>query len=347
MGGINMKVVELPILPISVIGSYPKPKWLREMIKARKRGEIDEAQMEEAFRDAVTAVVKEQEIMGVDIPSDGEMRREEMVEYFAERIEGFKFFGNVRVWGNNYFRKPGIVGPLKWKGPMTVEEFRFLREVSTSLAVKVPITGPYTIADWSYIIYYKNKEEATFELAKIINKELKSLEEAGATFVQIDEPALTTHPEEMEWAVEAINEAVSGINMKIGLHVCYSDYRILRPYYDRLRVSQFALEFANRGFSDLEVIKGLNAELGFGVVDVHNRNIETPESVEAAITKVMNYVKPECLYINPDCGLKLLPRAIAKEKLRSIKIGTEKVRKKLAQKGIEKIVLTNRKTCNE
>ncbi|MGB9726023.1 MAG: methionine synthase [Fervidicoccaceae archaeon] len=342
-----MKVVELPILPISVIGSYPKPKWLREMIKARKRGEIDEAQMEEAFRDAVTAVVKEQEIMGVDIPSDGEMRREEMVEYFAERIEGFKFFGNVRVWGNNYFRKPGIVGPLKWKGPMTVEEFRFLREVSTSLAVKVPITGPYTIADWSYIIYYKNKEEATFELAKIINKELKSLEEAGATFVQIDEPALTTHPEEMEWAVEAINEAVSGINMKIGLHVCYSDYRILRPYYDRLRVSQFALEFANRGFSDLEVIKGLNAELGFGVVDVHNRNIETPESVEAAITKVMNYVKPECLYINPDCGLKLLPRAIAKEKLRSIKIGTEKVRKKLAQKGIEKIVLTNRKTCNE
>ena len=342
-----MKVVELPILPISVIGSYPKPKWLREMIKARKRGEIDEAQMEEAFRDAVTAVVKEQEIMGVDIPSDGEMRREEMVEYFAERIEGFKFFGNVRVWGNNYFRKPGIVGPLKWKGPMTVEEFRFLREVSTSSAVKVPITGPYTIADWSYIIYYKNKEEATFELAKIINKELKSLEEAGATFVQIDEPALTTHPEEMEWAVEAINEAVSGINMKIGLHVCYSDYRILRPYYDRLRVSQFALEFANRGFSDLEVIKGLNAELGFGVVDVHNRNIETPESVEAAITKVMNYVKPECLYINPDCGLKLLPRAIAKEKLRSIKIGTEKVRKKLAQKGIEKIVLTNRKTCNE
>lgn len=341
-----MKEIELPILPISVIGSYPKPKWLREMIKARKKGEIEDSHLEEAYRDAVIAVVKEQELMGVDIPSDGEMRREEMVEYFAEKIEGFKFFGNVRVWGNNYFRKPGIVGPLKWKGPMTVDEFKLLREVSSSKAVKVPITGPYTIADWSYIIYYRSKEEATFELAKIINKELKSLEEAGATFVQIDEPALTTHPEEMEWAVEAINEAVSGINMKIGLHVCYSDYRILRPYYDRLKVSQFALEFANRGFSDLEVIKGLNAELGFGVVDVHSRNIESPEAVEAAILKVMEYVKPECLYINPDCGLKLLPRTIAREKLRSIKIGTERVRKKLAEKGITKTVLTNRINCS-
>jgi len=341
-----MKEVELPALPISVIGSYPKPKWLREMIKARKQGRIDDAHLEEAYRDAVSAVVKEQELMGVDIPSDGEMRREEMVEYFAEKIEGFKFFGNVRVWGNNYFRKPGIVGPLKWRGPMTVDEYKFLREVSTSSAVKVPITGPYTIADWSYIIYYKNKEDATFELAKIINRELKALEEAGATFVQIDEPALTTHPEEVEWAVEAINEAVAGVNMKIGLHVCYSDYSILKPYYDRLKVSQFALEFANRGFSDLEVVRGLNVELGFGVVDVHSRTVETPEAVEAAINKIMEIIKPECLYINPDCGLKLLPRRIAREKLRSIKIGTEKVRRRLKEKGLEKTLLRAKVDCS-
>lgn len=341
-----MKEIELPILPISVIGSYPKPKWLREAIRARAEGKIDEAHMEEAYNDAVSSVVREQELLGVDIPSDGEMRREEMVEYFAERIEGFKFFGKVRVWGNNYFRKPGIVGPLKWRGPMTVEEFKFLRSVSTSPAVKVPITGPYTIADWSYIIYYKSKEEATFEIAKIINRELKALEEAGANFVQVDEPALTTHPEEMEWAVEAVNEAVRGLNIKVGLHVCYSDYRILKPYYDKLKVSQFALEFANRGFSDLEVIRGLNVELGFGVVDVHNRFVESPEAVEAAILKVLNYVKPECLYINPDCGLKLLPRKIAREKLRSIKIGTERVRKKLNEKGIIKTYLKSEVNCS-
>ncbi|MEM0020972.1 MAG: methionine synthase [Fervidicoccaceae archaeon] len=338
-------MVELPILPISVIGSYPKPKWLRESIKLRKAGKIEDSHMEEAYRDAVSSVVREQELLGVDIPSDGEMRREEMVEYFAERIEGFKFFGNVRVWGNNYFRKPGIVGPLKWKGPMTVEEYKLLREVSTAKAVKIPITGPYTIADWSYIIYYRSKEEATFELAKIINRELKELEGAGATFVQIDEPALTTHPDEMEWAVEAINEAVRGINMKIGLHVCYSDYRILKPFYDRLKVSQFALEFANRGFSDLEVVEGLGVELGFGVVDVHSRRVESPEEVEAAIMKVLKYVKPECLYINPDCGLKLLPRSIAREKLKSIKLGTDRVRRKLAENGNEKTILTNTPKC--
>lgn len=328
------KDVNLPILPISVIGSYPRPKWLREMIKQFNEGLIEEKKLEEAFDDAVVAVVKEQELNGVDIPSDGEMRRDEMVEYFAHKIEGFKFFGPIRVWGNNYFNKPAIVGPLKWKEPMLVKEFQFLRKVSSAKYVKVPITGPYTIADWSYILYYRTKEEATFELAKIINREIKALEEAGAEFVQIDEPALTTHPEEMEWAVEAVNEATKGVNIKIGLHVCYSDYSILKPYYERLNVSQFALEFANHSFSNIGVVKGLTKELGFGVVDVHSRRVETPEEVAQAIRKIMEIIKPECLYINPDCGLKLLPREIARAKLKAMYDGTAIVRKELEKKGL-------------
>jgi len=109
--------IELPILPTTVIGSYPRPKWLREFIKGYREGKYKEDQLREAFDDAVIAVVHDQEDAGVDIPSDGEQRRDEMVEYFAERIGGFVFYGPVRVWGNNYFRKPAVVSKLKYKGP--------------------------------------------------------------------------------------------------------------------------------------------------------------------------------------------------------------------------------------
>ncbi len=337
--------VELPVLPTTVIGSYPRPKWLREFIAGYREGRYKEEQMREAFDDAVIAVLNDHREAGVDIPTDGEMRRDEMVEYFAERIEGFKFYGPVRVWGNNYFRKPAVVSRLRYRGPMVVDEYLFTKKVTYSDIVKVTITGPYTIADWSFNEYYPSKEELAFEIARIINKEIKALEEAGAIYVQVDEPALTTHPEEIGWAVEAVNEAVKGVNIKVGLHVCYSDYNILKPYYDRLNVSQFALEFANRGFRDLDVLKGLNKELGFGVVDVHSRRVETPEEVAAAIRKVMEYVPPECLFINPDCGLKLLPRKIAKQKLKAMVEGTRIIRQELRKRGLERIELRKDLTC--
>ena len=268
-----------------------------------------------------------------------------MVEYFAERIGGFVFYGPVRVWGNNYFRKPAVVSALKYRGPIVLSEYLFLRRVSKAKVVKVTITGPYTIADWSFNEYYKSKEDLAFELAKIINMEIRKLEEAGALYVQIDEPALTSHPDEMEWAIQAINKAVEGVNIKVGLHVCYSNYKILKPYYDDLRVSQFALEFANRGFRDLDVLKGLNKELGFGVIDVHNRRVESVEEVVKAIEKVMKYIEPECLYINPDCGLKLLPRSIAKKKLEVMVEAVKIVRKRLNSKGLNTVVLRRDMNC--
>jgi len=337
--------IELPILPTTVIGSYPRPKWLREFIRGYREGRYREDQLREAFDDAVIAVVRDQEDAGIDIPSDGEQRRDEMVEYFAERIEGFIFYGPVRVWDNNYFRKPAVVSKLKYKGPMIVNEYLFLRRISKAKVVKVTITGPYTIADWSFNEYYRSKDELASELAKIINMEIKKLEEAGALYVQIDEPALTSHPDEMDWAVDVINEAVKGVNIKVSLHVCYSNYKVLKPYFDELRVSQLALEFANRGFRDLNLLKNLNKELGFGVIDVHNRRIEDPHDVVKAINKVLRYVEPECIYINPDCGLKLLPRSIAKRKLEVMVQGTKYVRERLSRKGFTNTVLRRSTEC--
>jgi len=305
------------------------------MIRLRAAGRIDDKTLEEAFNDAVRIVVWEQEEVGIDIPSDGEIRRDEMVEYFAKRIDGFKFYGPVRVWGNNFFNKPAVVSRLSYRGSMVLSEYLFLRGVSRKRVVKVTITGPYTIADWSFNEHYSSKEELVFELAKIINREVIELQHAGALFIQVDEPALTTHPEEMEWAVEAINEVARGVNIKLGLHVCYSDYELLSRYFDRLSYSQLALEFANRGFRDLGVLSKLgDKEIGLGVVDVHRRSIEDPEYVAKAIEKAMSYVKPERIYVNPDCGLKLLPREIARRKLEVMIAGVNIVRRDLARRGL-------------
>lgn len=328
----------LEILPTTVIGSYPRPSWLRKAIKMYRQGRMTEEQLQEAFDDAATVIIREQELAGVDIPSDGEQRRDEMVEYFAEKIKGFKFYGPVRVWGNNYFNKPAVVSRLEYTQPITTEEYIFLRRTSVRPIVKFTITGPYTIADWSYNEYYDSKEELVKELSKIIREELMNLSAMGAQFIQLDEPALTTHPDEMEWAVELINETAKGVDTKIGLHVCYSDYKILMPYVDELtEISQLALEFANRGFSDLELLKNFNKELGFGVIDVHNKRIESPEEVYRAIMKVTKYVPAENLYINPDCGLKLLPRSIAKRKLENMVKGTLIAREELYKKGKKEI----------
>jgi len=337
------KEIRLPILPTSVIGSYPRPWWLRKTIRLWEAGRADDKALSEAQNDAVAAVVREQEIAGIDIPSDGEQRRDEMVEYFAERLGGFKFYGPVRVWGNNFFRKPAVVGKITYKGPMTLDEFLFLRRVSTRDVVKVTVTGPYTIADWSFNEYYPTKLDMVKDLSNILNMELRTLSEHGASFIQIDEPALTTHPDEVEWAVELIDRVAEGVEAKIGLHVCYSNYRLLVPHLENLKnVSQVLLEFANRKFTDIDLLKDIPLEVGVGVIDVHSRRVEPPEEVASALRKVLKYLEPERIYVNPDCGLKLLPRDVARQKLENMVKGVEMVREELRRSGLRETVFKKR-----
>ncbi|NJE61745.1 methionine synthase [Thermococcus sp. 21S7] len=330
--------MELPILPTSVIGSYPKPRWLLRAYNLYSLGRLPEDDFREAVRDASVAVLREHERAGIDIPWDGEMGRSEMTEHFTARIKGFRFYGPVRVWGNAYFNKASAVSKLEYSEPLVLDEFRIIKANTTREVVKVPITGPYTIAEWSFNEYYSSKEELAFELAGILNREFRLLEKEGATFIQLDEPAMLNHPDEVPIAVEAINRAVKGVNVKFGLHVCYSNYHLLADYFDELNVSQFALEFANRNFRDMDFLRKLaHGELGFGAVDVHNPRVESPEEVARAIRKVMGYVEPERLYINPDCGLKLLDRRIAYGKLVNMVKGVKIVRKELAREGKETI----------
>ncbi|AAK40736.1 methionine synthase [Saccharolobus solfataricus] len=326
---------KLPLLPTTVIGSYPRPKWLRESIRLHKAGKMSNEDLQEAFNDAVIAVFQDHYKAGVDVPTDGEVRRDEMVEFFAERIKGFKFYGPVRVWGTAYYRKPSVVSKIEYREPMLVDEFTFAKSVSYTDNLKITITGPYTIAEWSYNEYYRNKKDLVFDLAKAINQEIKNLVEAGAKIIQIDEPALHTRKEDVSWGVEAVNEAVKGVNAKLVMHICYGDYSFVAPYFNEIKVDQinFALKIYN--YKPLELLKkyGFDKELGAGVVDVHNRKVETSEEVANDIRKILEYFPPEKVWINPDCGLKLLSRKIAYQKLVSMVEGTKVVREELKRKG--------------
>ncbi|ACP46069.1 5-methyltetrahydropteroyltriglutamate--homocysteine S-methyltransferase [Sulfolobus islandicus Y.G.57.14] len=326
---------KLPLLPTTVIGSYPRPKWLRESIRLHKAGKISDEDLQEAFNDAVIAVLKDHYNAGVDVPTDGEVRRDEMVEFFAERIKGFKFYGPVRVWGTAYYRKPSVVSKIEYKKPMLVDEFTFAKSVSYTDNLKITITGPYTIVEWSYNEYYKNKKDLVFDLAKAINQEIKNLVEAGAKIIQIDEPALHTRREDVSWGVEAVNEAVKGVNAKLVMHICYGEYSFVAPYLNELKVDQINFAFKIYNYKPLELLKryGFDKELGAGVIDVHNRRIETSEEVANDIRKILEYFTPEKLWINPDCGLKLLSRKIAYQKLVSMVEGTKVVREELKRKG--------------
>ncbi len=292
----------------TVVGSYPKPKWLKY---------VPEKNRLEAIKDAVRAVVKDQEVAGVEIISDGEVWRDEMTSYFANRIDGFVIYGEVRVWGNTYYPKPAIVDELRYRKPILLQEFEFLKKV-TDRKVKVPITGAYTLVDWSFNEYYNSKEEAVYALAEILNEEVKKLVKAGADFIQIDEPAINS--KDLEVVENAIEITLKGIKVYTALHICYNDYRKLFPGVMDLNVNQLDLEFANRKFEDLEILKeySFDKDLGFGCIDVHSKRVESVEEIFKAIEKALEVVDSRKLYVDPDCGLKLLPRSIAFRKLKNM-----------------------------
>lgn len=305
------------IFPTTVVGSYPKPQWLLKERARFERGEITAKEMEDFYRKAVREVVAEQEEAGIDYLWDGEMRRSEMVEFFAERIKGFKFYDLVRVWGNNYFRKPAVYEKVQYLKPMIVDEFKYLKSV-TKRGIKIPITGPYTIADWSFNEYYPSKRDLVLDLAEIIHRELKELKAAGATFVQIDEPALSTHPNEVDLVRESTEIVTKGLNLHTGMHICYGDFSLIYPQILDFSVDQFDFEFANRKYRSLDIFREpkFTKEIGYGCIDVHSKQIETVEEVKGGIRKGMEVFDPKKMYIDPDCGLRLTPHDIALGKLK-------------------------------
>jgi 5-methyltetrahydropteroyltriglutamate--homocysteine methyltransferase len=322
------------ILQTTVVGSYPRLKYVVDAVSKFKKKKISKKELDSITQKATIEVVEEQIKAGVDIIADGEQYREDMEVYFAERIKGFTEGDWIRIWGNNYYRKPIVRKKVKFIKPMTLDDFQLARKVARGRAeVKQMYTGPYTIADWAFQEAYKSKADLILDLAKILHKETKLLEKAGCKYIQIDEPALSTHndKDELEIARQAIEIVTKGVKAKTAIHICYGDMENIFPELLDFNIDLIDLEFVNNKFRTLDVIKkyDFDKELGFGCVDVHIKRVETKKEVKENIKKALEVLPPERIYPKPDCGLKLLPREIAFQKLCAISEAVRELKSEL------------------
>lgn len=368
------------LFPVQEIGSLPKAPWLLAYLRGKRVGENDLEHLrrwanaigfeEESSAEATLAQPKTPETegqirdlasvfgirflesAGLDYVYDGEANRIEMYEHPVRNSEGFEFYGHVRSFDDRYYRKAACVRKVGFRKPYHLDEFAYVNSHARR-KVKVPVTGPYTIAEWSFNEFYQKrlagsyknprelkreaKREFVMDVAKeMIRPNLHALVSAGAEWIQVDEPALTTKPDEVPFFVEAFNACTEGISCKFSVHICYSDYRALYPDILELKnCKQLALEFANRdnekreAYNELKLLAdyGDKREIGLGVADVHIDQVESAQLIRDRIEYAVKLlVEPERIYVNPDCGLRTRTWEVANAKLRNIVKGAEMAR---------------------
>ncbi len=297
------------LFPTTTVGSFPKPWYVKKARSDFQKGTISQDGLKQVELKATKEIIEIQDSIGLDILVDGEFYRGDMVAYFAENLEGFKkpLTRQDDVWsyGNRYYPKPRIVSEIKLNNPITVEWFKFAQSL-TKKPIKGMVTGPYTIMDWCFDEHYGSREKTTLALAEVMHQEVKALEEAGALYMQIDEPAISTRPEEIDLVIEAMKIVTNGIKAKTITHICYGDFEKIYPRMLELSVDQIDLEMANSNFNLYYLFKKykFTKEIGFGVLDVHNHQIETKEFVKDLIKRAIEVIPKEKIYIDPDCGLK-------------------------------------------
>ncbi|HYL85696.1 MAG TPA: methionine synthase [Candidatus Angelobacter sp.] len=329
----------LPILPTTVVGSYAMPGWLERLKTEYYARRISRRDLDEIHDTAVKAAIKDQEIAGVDIITDGELRRDNMIDYFAERLPGVQIDHASKKFHYDFYDSK-VLGKLP-AGPLgLVEDFKFLR-ANTSRETKFCVTGPHSLAKRIRNEHYPSEEEFAMDLARVMNPELKAIANAGAHVIQIDEPNYSGFPDDLPWAVKALNVMVDGVDAKIAVHICYGNrygkpswegsYSYLLPGIFDAKVRQITLEFARRGGEDLALFRQLppRFEVGVGVIDVKTQAVETPDQVAERIRKALEVIPAERLFILPDCGLLHLSREVAFAKLTAMVDGARLIRKEL------------------
>ena len=311
----------------TTVGSFPKPPHLERARNRFARGEISEAELRQLEREATIEVIRSQEEIGLDILVDGELYRGDMTTYFAELMDGFEISNPVRSYGNRYYRKPVATGRVRRTRPWTVDWWKFAQS-QTKKPVKGMLTGPYTMMDWSFNEHYPSREALAMDLAEAIREEAMPLAEAGAKFIQVDEPAISVRPEELKLAVKALGRAVEGVKAKTITHICYGDFDVIYPALLDLPVDMIDLEMANSRYDLLDRFRQhrFTKEIGYGVLDVHSHRIETKEEIKQGILRGLELLRPEQMYIDPDCGLKTRTVEEAKEKLAVMVAAVREVR---------------------
>lgn len=335
--------MDLPLLPTSVIGSYAWPAWLHSALAASQRGEYGPDDMREAQDDAVNMAIHDQEEAGLDIVSDGEMRRAGFfTAAFYGHLTGLKELPaqrKVGVLGHDQRESYEAIEPISAPhGLGLLEEFDYARQHVQS-TLMVPCAGPYTLAGRIKPgKIYRNRLEVAEALAEIVNTELKNLVEAGATLIQIDEPSYAVHPDAPHEFVEIFNHTVDGVAAMLGLHLCFGNfvgrpvawrsYRALFPHILDTQAHYYALEFANREMAEIDLWAEFPNDkiLAAGLMDVKNYHVETPEEIAERIRIALKHVPAERLWVVPDCGLSQTARWAARAKLQAMVAGTKLVR---------------------
>lgn len=339
------------LLQTTVVGSYPQPDWLvnRDMLskvvprtRMREIWRVDEPFLQQAQDDATLLAIRDMERAGLDIITDGEMRRESYSNHFATALEGVDADHPAEIVSRTGYRTPvpRVVGKIRRARPVEVRDVQFLR-ANTTKPIKITLPGPFTMGQQVKDECYGDAEAMCLDYAQAVNEEVHDLVKAGADVIQLDEPWLRNNPEEAQrYAVKAINRALQGLTVPTVVHLCFgyaavvpgsskpTGYSFLPQLADTI-AQQISIESAQPRI-DLGVLKDLAPKkVMLGVIDLNDSEVETPLKIADRIRAGLKYLPPDKLLPAPDCGMKYLPRATAFGKLKALVDGAALVRREL------------------
>jgi len=335
------------LFPTTLVGSYPQPEWLIDRqklagrfpprVRARELWRVPPPYLAQAQDDATVLAIRAQEQAGLDIITDGEIRRESYSNRFATALEGVDIDnpGSALDRSGHPNPVPRIVGRIRRKHPVELDDLRFLKR-HTSRKTKITLPGPFTMSQQAQNDFYPSEEEAAMDYAVAVNEEIRDLFAAGADVVQIDEPYMQARPEKArQYGLRALNRALQGASGTTAVHICFgyaaiihqrpSGYSFL-PELAGSPVQQISIETAQSNL-DTSVLQRLpGKKIMVGCIDLSDMRVETPQQVADRIRRALKYLRPEDLIVAPDCGMKYLPRAVADGKMRAMVEGAKLLR---------------------
>jgi 5-methyltetrahydropteroyltriglutamate--homocysteine methyltransferase len=327
------------LFPTTIVGSYPQPEWLIDRqklagrfpprVRARELWRLSEPYLAMAQDDATVLAIRAQEDAGLDIVSDGEIRRESYSNRFATALEGVDLDnpGTALDRSGHPNPVPRIVGRIRRKHPVEVGDLQFLK-ANTKRRTKITVPGPFTMLQQAQNDFYPTEEAAALDYADAVNAEIKDLFAAGADVVQIDEPYMQARPEKArQYGLKALNRALEGVTGTTAVHICFgyaaiihqrpSGYSFLPELAD-CSCRQVSIETAQAKLDTSVLTKLPDKQILVGCLDLSDMSVETPQVVVERIRRALQHVTPERVILAPDCGMKYLPRDVAQGKLRSM-----------------------------
>jgi 5-methyltetrahydropteroyltriglutamate--homocysteine methyltransferase len=340
----------LPLLPTTLVGSYAQPDWLIDRtklagrfpprVRARELWRVAPEWLEQAQDDATLLAIREQERAGLDIVTDGEMRRESYSNRFATALDGVDVDhpGTALDRSGHPNPVPRVVGPVRRRHPVQVRDVEFLR-ANTDRPIKITVPGPFTMSQQAQDDYYKDEVALGLDYAAAVNEEIKDLFAAGADIVQVDEPYMQARAEKAKkHGVQLLDRALAGVTGTTAVHICFGYAAVIHnrppaysflPEFEGSKVQQISIETAQAKL-DCAILEKLPSKtILLGVLDLSDMGIETPETVAARIRRALPHVAPERIVVAPDCGLKYLPRDVAFGKMQAMAYGAAIVRREL------------------